>query len=122
MIDLMLQDARVPTGGFNHYRFRILIEAFDSRPAGPRDNRTETGNAEAAFKEFELRSIEREDRVDDHGEWNRFSIAFRQGLRIERFELFFAVFNNGELKRQPDLRSGKTNSGRVIHGLTHKLD
>ena len=54
MIDLMLQDARVPTGRFDDIRFSVLIEAFHAHASSARNDRRKSRQAQAAFVEFHL--------------------------------------------------------------------
>jgi hypothetical protein len=51
MINFVLEDAGVPTGGLDELGFAVLIEIFDADGAGAGDDGGKTGEAETAFVE-----------------------------------------------------------------------
>ena len=81
MIDLMLQNSRIPTGGREHAWLSALIEAFDTDGAGARNHGGESGQAEAAFVESDVSIVPESDLgIDDHME--------RHGVAIFLGEFF----------------------------------
>ena len=55
MIDLVLQDSRVPAIGFYQLRFAVLVDAADAYVAVAGHYGGVAGNAETAFEKFKLR-------------------------------------------------------------------
>src|SRR5579872_5426702 len=78
VIDLMLQNARIPTLRLDGPRFSVLVQVFDARAGGARHKAEEPGHTEAAFEEFHKRARKREHRVDDDVKWNGTPPALRQ--------------------------------------------
>ena len=53
---------------------------------------------------------------------NDLALAFFHHVGIHRLDDFGAIFDDCELKRQPDLRRGQPHSRRSVHGLDHVRD
>src|SRR5262245_34333400 len=71
MVDLVLEDARVPTGSRDDDGVRALVEGFDAHALSARHDGGEPLYAQAALEEPErTRLLDGEHRVDDHLERN----------------------------------------------------
>ena len=123
MIDLVLEDSGVPTRGFNHLRFSVLVEALDAHRASTRNYRRKSRQAEAAFVELDfLRAHLSNLRIDDDVKRHRFSFALGQLFARRILVILSQIFDHRDLQRYAYLRSGKANAGSVAHSLAHSLD
>jgi hypothetical protein len=120
MIDFVLEDAGVPAGGLDELWFGAFVEIFDADGAGAGNEGGKTGEAEAAFVEipFFVAGVG-DDGIDDDVKRNGAALAFGEVVGAEAFQQIFAVFDDGELQGEADLRSGQADAGSVAHGFAH---
>ncbi len=52
VIDLVLQNTCVPTGGVNRYRLALFVESFNMNSTRPWNDRGVAGHAQAPFEEL----------------------------------------------------------------------
>ncbi len=79
MIDLMLQDASIPTPSRDSARLSVLIEAFDFNSKRPRDGGYKPGHTETTLEEVQqLFGLSANNRIDQRMKWHRFSLALSQ--------------------------------------------
>ena len=57
MIDFVLKNSRVPTGGFDSNRFGALIKTIHRDCAGAAHQRHESSDAETAFEKLRNRAV-----------------------------------------------------------------
>src|SRR5579864_8238821 len=123
MVDLMLQDARIPAARLNHFRFGSFIHAFHADAARTRRKRHQVVQAQAAFKIFNALFAQQRDLwIDDHLERHHMALALRQLLPRPVLYIFRTVLNYRQLNALANLRRGQPHARRGIHGLFHLLD
>ncbi len=107
MVDLMLQNARVPATGFNDFRLSSFVHTFHAHAARTRRERHQVFQAKATFKIFNaLFAKKRDSRIDDDVKWYRLALAVGQLLRRPVFDVFGTVLNHRQLNALSDLRRG----------------
>ena len=102
MIDLVLQDARVPAGRVDDDRLALVVQGVDADRARPRHDRLVALDAQAAFIEFHNFGAQLETRIGNDVKRNRRS--FGRGR-------FCRVLDYSQLKRQPDLGAASPTPG-----------
>jgi hypothetical protein len=120
VIDLMLQDARVPARRNNHAFASVLIETLDRDFASTRDHSHEARQTQAAFEEFDFLIPEgRNAWIDDDVERNRPALA--DGKILLRYfpHVLGEVFNDRELDSFTNLRRSESYAGRSVESLAH---
>src|ERR1700721_337194 len=79
MIDLVLKNASIPSGGVNDPRLSAMIEAMHANFSCSRDQRGKAGQTKAAFKEgLGWLGEKLEGRIHNHMKRNRASLALLQ--------------------------------------------
>lgn len=120
MVNLVLKDARVPPGGFDVARLGVFVEEFHANGVGARHHCGETRQAEAAFEEVAFVHGHLHDSgIDEDVKRDGAAFFLQKILRRQSFQKILAIFDDRELQRESDLRSGETDTGRVDHGLLH---
>src|SRR5437868_9551462 len=101
-----------------------VVETLDPYVARTRNERKKSRQAETTLEKFHPGVVlcDADCGIDHHVKSNRLSFAQGQLLRSDFLVVFLAILNDGDLKRQPDLRSGQTHAGRSAHGFAHMLD
>ena len=123
VIDLVLEYARVPSGGLNHFFLSAFVQKFHSRGARSRDESGKTRKAEASFEELGRFSTGlRNSRVDDDVKWDGQPVALSKLLCGDVLVIFLPVFNHRELQGKAHLRSRKPHAWRIVHDVSHGLD
>ena len=82
MIDLVLQDARVPAGGVDDHRLALVVQGVDADGARARDDRLETLDAQAAFVEFHKFMAQLETRIGNDVKGDRGSLRRGRFCRV----------------------------------------
>src|SRR5882724_651704 len=113
VIDLVLQDARVPAGRADRDGLAAVIERLDGHGARARHERLEPLDAEAALVVLDDLVAQREARRRDDVEGDGFAL-----LRLALAD----VLDDGELQGHADLRRRQPHARRVAHRLAHELD
>ncbi len=123
VVYFVLQDAGVPAGSADGTRLAQVVEAIDADAGRARDERGESGKAEAALEEVGVRfRIEREDGIDQDVKRNRLALAFHEKFGANVLNVFGLVFDDGELEAETDLRRGEADPWGLVHRLTHIFD
>jgi hypothetical protein len=120
MIQLVLQNPRIPAGRFDHPRLSAFVEACHSNGARPRYHCHQSRDAETALIEGNIRRCKQiylwiDDCVE--GDWH--SLPFAQLFGGEAFLVFGLIFNHRDLKRFSNLRRGQAHSWSIPHGVSH---
>src|SRR5277367_392132 len=120
VIDFVLQDAGVPTGGWDGLRLTVLVQILDSNAARPGDDGGKAGEAEATFVEILFFvAVIGDHGIDDDVKRDGPTLALGKVLRRQSFQQIFTVFDHRELERQAYLWRGEADAGSVTHGLAH---
>src|SRR5580704_4877164 len=108
MIDFMLKNSCVPSGGLDALGIPAVVKAFNPYVAATRDQGKKPGQAEAAFEKFRDLAIIRvvDSWIDDHVESDRPPFAHGQLFGGNILVVFLAVLDHGQLQRQNYLRRG----------------
>src|SRR5271157_5865775 len=72
MVDLVLQDACIPSRGFDHLRPSLIVQALDAHIGGAGDDGRVSRQTETPFKELDTRRrLDMKYGIDDHvkGDW-----------------------------------------------------
>src|SRR5208282_4696444 len=100
VIDLVLQDARVPSRSFDHFRAAVLIEAFHANAARSRHNRGKARQAQAAFEKLGLLLGRFDDPgIDDHLKRHGAPLTLGKLLRGNFLEPVLAILKHCDLQR-----------------------
>ena len=95
MIDLVLQNPRIPAGRFDHPRLSVFVEACHSNGARPCYHCHQSRDAETALVEGNIRRCEQiYMRIDDYVEVDGYSLALAQLFGGEGFLIFGLIFNH----------------------------
>ncbi len=82
MVNLVLQDARIPPRGFDDLQRTAVVETFDAHAMGPRDDRRIARQAEASFKELDVRrTLQLEHGINEDVKRDRLPLALGDLLR-----------------------------------------
>lgn len=123
MIDFMLEDTSVPAGGVEGGGLAAVIEAVHGDDARTGDDGGESGEAEAAFEKCRLGTGMKDDfRVDDDVKRDRLALAVFENFGRSVACILRLIFDDSELKGEPDLRGGQSDAGRIVHGFAHVFD
>jgi hypothetical protein len=124
VIDLVLEDARIPALRMNRDRLGSFVQAIDAHRERTRNDRCKSRQAQAAFEEFNRcrRVIDGQDRIDDGVRRDWFSHARGKLIGGNPGRVFGAIFNYGELEIHPDLWRRQTHSRSGAHSLEHGGD
>ncbi len=114
MVDLVLQNARIPARCLDAHRLTKMIQGLDQHPASARYNPRETGKAQTTFKESNFRRRDEMDsRIEQNMKRHRPALAFRQVSPGKIRMIFSLVLNDDYLQRLTDLWSGEADTGRI---------
>src|SRR5919109_904008 len=106
MIDLVLENARVPATGLDDQRFAVLVQAIDPDREGPRHDGGETIEAETALKEGRRRLVRYgKPRIDDDVKWHWLAFPLGEHRRRHALQIFRPLFHHRQLQRIADLGS-----------------
>src|SRR5262245_54658307 len=104
VIDLVLQDPRIPSARFNAVELALFVQAFDAHAPRSRHDRRKTIEAQAAFEKLYFSAGGFDNlRIDDHVKWNGAPLALGKLFRRNILEPIFAVFDHRKLQGQADL-------------------
>src|SRR5271165_4266052 len=77
MVDLMLQDARIPSRGLDDLQRAAMVKTFDAHAVGPRDDRRISRQTEASLKELDIRrTLQLEHGINEDVKRDRLPLAF----------------------------------------------
>jgi hypothetical protein len=120
MVDLVLQNPRIPAYGVNHALISMLIQAGHPNRARPPYHRHQARDTETAFMERNVRRCEQLYlRIDNYLEGDGKALALTQLLGREAFLIFGLIFNHSDLKRFSNLRRGQAHPWGIPHGVSH---
>src|SRR5947208_2852247 len=95
--------------------FGVFVQAIDPDFESTRDYGGEARQAQASFKETDSVGLLQDDAgIDDGMGRDRLAKAFRRVLRRQLFYICCAVFDDCDLQRESDLRSGQPNAGSGV--------
>src|SRR5712671_1660981 len=108
VVDLMLQDARVPSRCFQCLFYTAFVQKFHGYGARPGNKCRKTCDTQTSLEEFNhLIALLRNSRVDDGVKRHGPPFAFSKLLLGDVLMIFRAVLNHRELYGKADLRSCK---------------
>jgi hypothetical protein len=120
MVDLVLQNPRIPACGVDHTLISMLIQAGHPNRGRSLHHRHQARNTETAFMERNVRRCEQLYlRVDDYLKVDGKALALTQLFGCEAFLIFGLIFNHSDLKRFSNLRRGQTHPWSIPHGIAH---
>src|SRR6266853_1360640 len=123
VVDLVLQDARVPSRCFKCFFHSTFVQKFHSDGARSGNKGGKTRQAEAPLEKLHrITSHFRNSGIDDGVKRHGPPVAFSKLLCWKVLVVFLAVLDHSELQGKADLGSGKPYARGVIHGLSHRLD
>jgi GNAT superfamily N-acetyltransferase len=123
MVDLMLQNARIPPAGIDGFLLALFVQAFHPYAMGTGHQSHQAVKAQTSLKEFNLVVVEQGDfRIDDHMKCNHGALAIGKLVFRPVSGVFGAVFNDRQLEIATDLRRGQSHARGVVHGLAHAGD
>lgn len=123
VINLMLENPRIPTGCLYHFFLSSFIQALHPNGAGPGNKGRKTMKAEAALEKFRCFTVcSRDPGVDDRVKSHGPPLALAKLLCRNVLVILFPVFDHRQLQEKSHLRSGKAHAWGVVHALSHGLD
>src|SRR5438552_42979 len=97
MIDLVLENSRVPAGGIDHYRLGLLVEAFDLYRCSTPNQRCKSRHAQASLKELHYFLDYCELGVDHNMKRHRRSTPLGKQLLRKIPRILSSILNYGKL-------------------------
>src|ERR1700724_4055292 len=120
MNNLVLENPRVPSGGLDGSRFRMLIQIGDAHFSSSWHHGRKSSQTQTTLVEIDFFVLEGCDFwIDDDVERHRYAFPFRKLLGGQGVQQFFSIFNHRQLQRQPDLRCRQTDTWSVAHRIEH---
>ena len=122
MVDLVLQDTRVPTFRLQLDRFASFVKTIHDYGCATTNFAGKAYETQTSLKELNgFIADDPELRIDNHVEIDRLSLACFELLLRDIFLVFDAILYDGELERRTDLRRRQTYTGRCTHRVAHLL-
>src|SRR5471032_2356782 len=104
MVDLMLQNSRVPTLCLDHLRFALFVETCHSNGERTPHRSHQSRDAETTLEEGDIRRREQFNlRIEDHMKINRLPPTLQQLSLRYSLVILGLVFDHCHLQRLPDL-------------------
>jgi hypothetical protein len=123
MIDFVLQDASVPTFGFDELRITEFVEAMYAHPAETWNLGGIAIHAQAAFEKLQLRvSGNLQTWINQDVEVHGHTGACAYLLGSPRIVVLGAIFDDGKLQAESDLWRSEADTGSEAQGFQHVGD